>query len=301
MVNVDNTADVDLRIGGLAVVFQNNWTFDVLQVANKTATTITFASEVQKSFNVDDTVAPVRLALGRATSRSSRPPKNLEEFRLRFTVVDNHTGALTGDTSGFSTFDSLVLLDDCNLIEGSTNIERRISVTIIDNGVGQPFQEPVWDKNKRAHPKTFSTRSRAELLSVRRLLTALNGPQKSFYIPTFDEDLLVTQDIGSGSDKMTIENIGYTRFVQSREPKATFRITFTDGSDLERTVQSSTELSVDEEELTLDATWGVTKTVAEIVRVEFYERVRIATPRVRIRHERIGSAKVGMPVVAVFD
>lgn len=301
VVNVDSTSDVDLRIGGLAAVFQNNWTFDVLQVVSKTATTITFASEVQKSFDIGDTVVPVRLAFGRATQRSSRPPKNLEEFRVRFLVVDNHTGALTGDTSGFSSFNSLVLLDDCNLIGGSANIERRISVTIIDNGVGQPFQEPVWDKNKRAHPKTFLALSRAALLAVRRLLIAFNGPQKSFYIPTFDEDLLVTQDIGSASDKMTIENIGYTRFVQSREPKATFRITFTDGTDLERTVQSSTELSVDEEELTLDTTWGVTKTVAEIVRVEFYERVRIATPRVRIRHERIGSAKVSMPVVAVFD
>jgi len=301
VVSVDSTTDVDLRVGGLATLLKSNEVFDVLTVASKTATTITFVSAIQQSFDIGDLVMPVRLTNGPPIVRGGRPPVNLEEFRMRFVVLDNHTGALTGDVSAFSSLNSLVLLDDCNLIDGSIAIERRIRVVGIDNQVGVPFQEPVWDVNKRSHPKTFLASSRAELIDIRRLLIELRGTQTPFYIPTFDDDLTVTQNIASGGSTMTVQNVGYTRFAQSREPFATFIITFDDGSSLARTITSSIELSVDEEELTLNTTWGVNKTVAEVVRVEFVELVRMATPRVRIQHQRIGLARVSMPLVAVFE
>jgi len=304
-VNVDSTADVDLRVGGVAVIMRDDGefdTFDVLTVASLTATSITFASEVQSSFLEGDRVMPGRLVQGPPRQQSRRPPVNLEDFRLQFVVVDNSTGALTGDVSAFSSLGGEVFLDDCNLIEGSAlGIDRQIRVATLDNEVGRRLQEPIWDALKRSFPKVFLAQSRAQLYAIRRLLIALRGPQVSFHVPTFDEDLVATQDIGSASDTLTVENIGYARFVAANEEMATIRATFDDGTEVIRTIQSATELSADEEELTLDTTWGVTKTVSEFVRIEFIDRVRIATPRVRIRHERIGSARVSMPLQQVFN
>jgi len=301
-VSVLGAADCDFRIGGLAVVFKDNDTFDVLTIATKSDTTITFSSAIQNSYSVGEFVYPVRTAHIAALVRGSRPPKNVENFRIRFRVVDNTTGVLTGDATPFSTYKTKVLLDECNLLEGgSLDVSRQARTVVIDNETGVVTQLPVWVAPKRDHQKGFFVQDRARMIEVRRLLTFLDGPRISFWIPTFDEDLLPTQDITSASDKLVIENVGYARFVGGQEQRRDIRATFTDGSQIEREIQSAIEIDDDEEELTLDTTWGVNKTVSEISRVEFLENVRFSGDEFRIRHEGIGRAKVFSPVRRVFD
>jgi hypothetical protein len=124
----------------------------------------------------------------------------------------------------------------------------------------------------------------------------------SFWIPTFIEDLTIQSDLVMGTVIMLIENINYTRFVNARESKRTFRIAFTDGTVLIREIESATELDADTEELTVSAPWPANRTVAEISRIEFLENVRLDTDSVVIRHENvIGRASVEVPVKVVFD
>lgn len=295
-------SEVDLRVGGLAVVFTDANTFDVLNLTAVTDTLLTAADPALNAYPAGTVVYPVRTARILRAVEGARASVELETFKITFEVTDNDTGALTGDTSGFSTHNSRVLLDDCNVVSGAEMQEQFTQrIHRIDNQTGIVSVVSPWDRNKRSHQKGFGMHSRAEILSFRRLQLALRGRQKAFYIPTFIEDLEVKATLSSGSNTMDIERIDYERFIQSREPKKTFRITFTDGTSLIRVVQSATGVDASTERLTLDTTWPANRTVDEVQRVEFYELVRNDSDDVVIRYPGIGQAACQMPVKQVFD
>lgn len=293
--------DIDLRVGGLAIVFTDANVFDVITIASLTDTTITATDPSVNSYPVGTTIMPLRTAVIRKMVSGAREIVNLETFKILFEVNDNDTGALSGDVSAFSTFGGKVLFDDCNVMSGQMGEEYKRRIYRIDNQTGVVAISATWDRNKRVHQKGFSLRNRLETLNFRKAMIAIGGRVKSFYIPTFSDDLTVAVDLSTGANTMDIERIEYERFVQSREPKVTFKITFTDGTSLVRVVQSATGVDATTERLTLDTTWPANRTVAEIVRVQFYEQSRFAADNVVINHQRIGLASSQMPVLQVFD
>lgn len=298
---VTGADEVDFRVGGLAVVLTDNRTFDIINISAVTATTITAADVSLNGYAVGTPVMPVRIARISRTVDGRRALNELETFGIEFESTDNDTGALTGSTAGFSSYNGRVLLDDCNVVvrEMRQQYLRRIFVT--DNQSGIVTQASPWDRFKRVHQKGFVARSRAAILALRRLLIALDGRRTAFYIPTFFDDVTVSATLSVGGDTIDIDNIEYVRFAQSRDPKTIMKITFTDGTSLVRVVQSAATVSSTVERLTLDSTWPATRTVDEVQRVQFYELVRFDTDRLEIEYPRIGLAGLQAPVRAVFD
>jgi hypothetical protein len=298
---VTGADEVDLRVGGLAVVITDANTFDVITIDSLTATTITATDASLNAYPKDTLIMPLRAATVLKSIAGARALNNLETFKIIFEVVDNDTGALTGSTAAYSTYNGRVLFDDCNVVSGEMAEEYRRRIYRIDNKTGVVARSSTWDRNKRHHQKGFVLRSRLETLNFRRVLISLAGRQKAFYIPTFIEDLEVKANLTIGTSTMDIENIEYERFIQSREPKIIFRITFTDGTSLVRIVQSVANVDATTERLTLDTTWPANRTVAEISRVQFYELSRFGADNFVINHPRPGLASCQQPVVQVFD
>lgn len=299
--NVAGADDVDLRVGGLAIVFTNSTTFDVVKIVSKTDTLITVEDPSVNAYSLGTTLMPLRSATIVGQQSGQRAQNNLEQFKIIFEVTDNDTGALTGSTTAYPTHNGRVLFSNCNVMSGQMAETFRRRIYRIDNKTGKVNLSSAWDRNKRSHQKGFVFRNRSEIIDFRRVLVALNGRQKSFYIPTFIEDLEVKANLVISANTMDIELIGYERFIQSRIPKTIFRITFTDDTSLVRVVQSAAGVDSTTERLTLDTTWPAGRTVAEIERVEFYELVRFDADNFVMNYPRIGLAQSQVPVVQVFD
>lgn len=300
--NVRDISNADFRTLSLVAIFTDERTFDVLVVSAKTSTTITLQSATLNAYPVGTWVMPVRIVAAEQTIRGRRPPKTQETIVARFRVLDNDTGAPTGSTAGWSTFGSKVLLDrvymDGTEIDGS--YERKL--VIADSRTGIIVQSAPWDRHKHGFPVGFRVNTRADKWKLRQLFLALRGRQTSLWCPTFfDDDLVVTQNLASGTNTMRIELVGYSKFVKSRQPKSTFKITFTDGSSLVRTITAATEFSTTEETLTLDANWPSTKLVSEVSTIQFYEMIRFDSDTVQFRHTGIERARVTIPAKVVFD
>jgi hypothetical protein len=298
---VSGADDVDLRVGGLAVIITDANTFDVITIAAKTDTTITASDPSLNAYPIATNIMPLRTANIARKPAASMSQNNLEMFKLVFEVSDNDTGAVSGSTAGYSSFNGKVLFDDCNVMTGEMAEEYARRIYRIDNKTGVVHVGSTWDRGKRSHQKGFVLRNRAEILAFRKLMHSLRGRQVSFYIPTFNDDLEVKATLGVGSNTMDIENIEYERFIQAREPKITFKITFTDGTSLVREVQSAAGVDATTERLTLDTTWPSTRLVSEVQRVQFYELVRFDADNIVIQYPRIGLATCQMPVIQVFD
>ena len=298
---VADTASVDLRVGGLVAIIQDSQVYDVATISSMTSNTITLSSPLVNSYSAGAEVMPTRIAFVKDVITADRYRNNVVEYTLAFDVFDNDTGVLSEDTSGFSTYAGKVLFDDCNVANDRTPDQLLKRAVRVDNGSGNITQFSAWDRNKHLSQKGFNARNRAEVMSLRKALLAIRGKQKSFWLPTFSDDLTPVSGVASGGSTIDISRIDYTRFVGARESKKTFKITFTDGTSLVREVASSITLSATQERLTVSSTWPSNKTVDEIVRIQFYELVRFDTDVITLTYDRAGFARTKLPVRVVFD
>lgn len=300
---VEATADVDLRVGGYAAIYESATKYDILVLSAVGANSVTFTTTpVLNSYSIGARVVPIRLGYIPNDPSILRHITKLDQIQIAFQVKDNTTGMFAGSTTGWSSYNSKVLLDDCNVIDGKSTQEKSVQkVTLIDNGTGRIELLTDWSTSRRESVKGFTARSRTEYLKLKKLLLALRGPQKSFYLPTFAEDLTAVADLVITGTTIDVANIGYTKNVISREPKATFRITFSDSTSLTRSIVSSTEVSATVERLTLNTTWPANRTVAEITRIEFLEESRFSTTSFTFRHQRVGFVQLSAPVRSLIS
>ena len=297
--------DVDFRVDGLAVVITDANVFDVITISAVTDTLITSSSASQFAYAANTRLIPVRSVRIRGGVRTKQFKfGDFEEFRITFENTDN-TGAPSGSSTDWqsNTYLGKILLDECNVAKVSIPVTLERKITVVDSVTGAVTQGSGWDRDKRVSVKGFRASGRAQLLDLKNLFRYLNGRQKSFYLPTFINDLNAAETLGSGQNFLDIERINYARFIENRDSKNTFRITFTDGSQLFRVIESSADHPTqdDQERLTLDTTWPSEKLVSQVTRIEWIELVRLDTDEVRYEYARIGLVKVNVPVRVVFS
>lgn len=294
---VAGAADVDFRVGGFAVIYESHTKFDVLSLSAVSDTSISFASSpLVNSYGAGARVAPVRIAILRSIPTGDRFPVVVQDYTLQLMVIDNETGALTGSTSGWSTYEGLVILDDCHGMAGPTlQVELEQRVRLIDSATGVARLLSRWPTSRRGTQRLFSMRSRAEIMRVRRLLIALNGRQKSFWQPTRSEDLTVVAPLASGGQAMDVVNVGYFRNVQQRAGKNHVRLTLSNETTLERQITASEEISATVERLTVDDAWPSTIAPEDVVRVEFIEPTRFDADEFVFNYARAGVATLRAP------
>jgi hypothetical protein len=299
-VNVDDTTLGDFRAGGLAIVYESETKFDALEVSSVGPTTVNFNTGLLNDYPAGTRVMPLRTAVTSEPTREKKHALNLGELAMTMRVLDNDLDL--SSVSGWPTYNSKVLLSDPNAIETTLDgtIERQI--TVFDGSTGKFSQSSTWNRARHGSAKTFISRTRSALWSIRRLLHALRGRQVSFYLPTFTQDVTLASTYVSGSAAMVIFNVGYTRFAKQRTPKLDLRITLKSGTVFTRTITNSAEIDANTEQITLSTTIGQTIQPADIFRMEFLEKVRIDTDEIVIEHRSSnGEARVGFPVKVVLE
>lgn len=294
------TANADWRVGGLGVVYLNETTFDVLQVASTTGTSVTFTSGTAFAYAAGAQVIPVRTGISDKSIQGQRYRLNGGRLAMRLHVTDNV--ASLASTSGQALYNGKVLLVAGNVSGEQFAEHYDREVVVIDGETGAIDQEPLSTVSQRGSSQTWFAGDPASLWAIRGLVWALRGRQVSAYLPTFMQDLQVTDPLVSGLSTINVTNVGYTQYVQSRQPRNVIRIVMTDGTYLVRTVLSSSVVSSVKETLTVDVAWASNVPTASIARIEYVEKVRLDSDQVTFQyHPGERSCKVSVPVRAVLE
>lgn len=311
VIPVRSTANADYRAGGLAIIYQDEVVFDALEIASFDGTLITFASPIANDYPSGVEVMPIRTAYANENIRGRRFPKGIGDRSITFDVIDNDVGSSFADATpfiaagtGIAAIDGRVLLDDPNALDGRTLSEgmtRRILE--IDGGTGSRVRVSPWDRSKRSHSKGFVSTTRARIWEIRRLLHFLKGRQKSFWIPTFYEDLIPAQTLVQGSTAFVIENVGYSRFVLQCQSRNFIRVQrAVDGEFRYHEITGSAGLDAQTEQLTISPGWDEDYEPEEIARVDMFTLVRTDTDTIEVLHaDPNGSSLVSFPVIEVFE
>lgn len=283
---VEATDYADFRTDGLVVIYDSDQHFDVHTLqAVASSTELTLASGIGTAHTQGAIVAPVRTAVVVGQVGGTRYVANAATLQVSFRVKDNDIDI--ADTSGFDSYNSKVLINGHNGVRGQLKEAFDQNLIVIDNATGITYQTSFWDSNRHTMFLTLLAVGRQQSWETRQMLHALRGRQTSFYLCSFSKDLTPVDDLASGSNFMTVANVGYSRFVRQRQPRDVIRVVFNDGtSPIIRTVLSSTEDDADEETLTLGTNWPATYTVSQIRRVEFVQKVRYDSDEIAIEHDR---------------
>ena len=301
-ITVPQTAYRDFRVGSLVVILESQSTFDVLEIDSLTATTIDFTSPTVNAYLAGTPVYPLNTCRANPVVRGGRWPIGLRRMRIDFEPTTNDLGI--EDLSAFSSFSGSLLLDNGNSILGTVVGDAfEQEVIRIDGEVGLVFRESPWDRHKRRHEFTLRASGRQAVWEMRQMLWAIRGRQVPFWVPRDSEDLVPVANLVSGANTIDVTNVGYQQFVRDRQPKNVIRVNFVDGSSpLIRTVTGSTMTSSTVDQLTLDGTWPSTITPAEVSKVDYLEKVRFDTDRIRMSFDSSGHrARMIAPVKTVFE
>lgn len=298
-VTVDTT-NADFRVGGIAILYEDQFNFEALEIDSLTASSITFTSPTDREHLAKNTsVMPLRTAYANVNNaREQHMLQGQQRLELVFTVIDNTD---LSDASAFPTYQGQVLLDEPNLVRGAAITEGwTVPVQRFDPVAGNLLQEGERDRAKISSVKTFYAAGAARLWQVRQLLHALQGGVQPFWLPSFRPDMRVVTDIGASAGSFTIRNIGFTDFVAQRLPWKHLRLVLNDGTTFIREITASSVIDTDTESISIDTAFsGSPITVAEIKRVELLALVRMKKDSVTLEHTHPGYASVSMEVVTV--
>jgi hypothetical protein len=294
-----DTQYADFRDGGLAIIWASETVYDALEVLSHTASSLTFTSALTQNFDGGTTlVMPLRTALTNSEVRVERYAVNMDKVPLTFNVLDNDVDL--ADTSAFSAYNSKVLLDEPNLMDGDTlPVALHQELLRLDNGAASLVQVADWLAPQTHTQKGFLCTSRQRLWEIRGLLHALRGQQVSFYLPTFYHDMVVASDISNGSSLMDIENIGYTRYINGQAPCNVVSVELANGTVHIKQILSSVVVSDSVERLTLSNTWSSSILAADVARVSYVKLARLSSDRITLEHSNTGVTNVMVPVVEV--
>jgi hypothetical protein len=126
---------------------------------------------------------------------------------------------------------------------------------------------------------------------------ALRGRQVSFYLPTFNNQLTVTQQLNNGTaNSCSSPTWGTGRFVQARAgPQHHPASRKTDGTLLVRKFSAPPSVSLHRGAADLDAYVAGNIPVAQVANIDFYEKVRFDSDRITFQHLRPGRLQVSAP------
>lgn len=293
-VTVSSLANMDLRVGGLAMVAQTdpndsqNILADVLEVDHfgSPENTVTFTSETTQAFSPVNgaVVVPVLACLAQQRIVLARQGTDFGEYRMTFLSTDNQVDL--SDTTPFTTYQGKVLLDDPNFLPGKSYTEQlNHKNTRIDYDVGRidAFSSKLLGVSTL--PKRWQNNSNLEEWQRRGLLYALRGKQVSFFLPSFQKDFQLVADVGVSSANIDVQNVGYTSYVGARSPLRDIEIVLNDGTITRHRITGSSEVSTAVERLTISPIASQDFTVAEVKRISYLHQNRFDTDSPTIVHK----------------
>lgn len=301
----------DFRPGQQAVLYQDEQTYEVLTAITLSGGAIGFTTPLANNWPVGTEVYPLRDCIVSGPVRSKRYPSNATEYSFQFGVLDASVNLFTGvlptgssltfSTMGFGTDSAVLVLSDPNAMASSLSEVSDANLTILDSSTGPFSNFTYWTQARRSTQKAFVTHTRQDLWAVRVLLHSLKGQQQSFFLPVFSKDVVPNAGLTIGTSTMTVVNNGFTVYVSGKARKYV-RVEFADGTHVDNVISSAVVNSSAQETLTFLDTWPATVPLANILRVTFYEKVRIANDDININHVSLnGEATVQFAVKAVIE
>jgi hypothetical protein len=267
--------------GGLAVVFSDPFTYEVLEVASVGASSITLARATASTWPATATIYPARLARLADQVALPRWSGQASSARLAFEMVT--PADYTADAGAVTYRGRPVLTDKPNWV-GGFELELSRKLAELDAMTGARVYDDESGIPSARQRMRWTLTSRAEQDTYRRLLYALRGRRGSVWVPTWTDDLVLVATIASGASNIDVDWTGYTRQLNQDTGRRDVRIELASGTILYRRITGAVEVSATVERLSVDAVFPSTIEPADVVQVSFLTLARLDADAIELAH-----------------
>jgi hypothetical protein len=278
-----DTADRQFAAGGLVCVWVDEYTYEALSIVTVAAHAVTVSSPTQFAWSggPGTRVLPVFLCRLPSSVDIQRFSSEIDQADLQFIgEAQQPAPAPSISPTQYRGFDVLELAPNWESTlkrsykRSLVTIDPKVGpIAVIDKGgsaiVGQDFP---WWIDGHANVTMF----RAFIL--RRL-----GQLNPFWIPTWDQDLVLAADVGSADGGILIQSEFYSRFLFSSPARRFVAFIPIDGSgNVYRQITAAVDNGNGTETLTLDSATGKTFAKAATM-ISFLTLARLASDKVEIK------------------
>jgi hypothetical protein len=297
-VTVTNAENADYRTGGLLALWRDNQHHEVMEISSISANTLTLKQALTRAWPAGTKVFPARFARLDGDLTVARPTDALANTRLRF---------LLEDASNVTAVDAATVYRNYRVLEWSPNRIDDIDTTwrrkldTLDYGTGLVTNDDLAGQPILLQKLLFYFENRSAIAGFRSWLHARMGRAVPFWLPTFGTDIIVTRNIATADQSVTVQNMGYARYIASPALRRDIVIRTVGGQVYRRRITGATELSDDEEILTLDNALGISLSAVKILRVSFLNLVRLESDAIELFWETDALVRVGFETRTVKD
>jgi hypothetical protein len=209
-----DTSDRLFAAGGLVAIWKDEYTFEALSIDSVASDHIVTTSPTQFAWTAGPgtRVVPVFLCRIPASQNLSRFSSEIDQVDIQFIPEAGQPApAPTTSPTQYKGFDVLEILP--NWADAPLRRTYRRSLVTLDPKIG-PIE--VVDKGGSAvvlHEFPWWLDGHANITKFRAFMLRRFGQQKPFWVPTYDQDLVLANDVLSTDSGMRVKSEFYTRFL----------------------------------------------------------------------------------------
>lgn len=186
--------------------------------------------------------------------------------------------SLGGPYLGFS-----VLTLEPNASEPSKYDYDRM-IEVLDNSTGLPTQVDTAQRTFPRQDYQWLLDGRAQHKAFERMLYGARGRAIPFWVPTYQQDMVLAADAAPGATSITVEQCGFTLYGGPRWDRQNIRILLADGTAVFRRI-TGCAIAGDNELITFSGGLPAGVTRANVVQISFMALMRFDQDAFEIHHK----------------
>lgn len=286
-----DTQYADYRENGVLLVWESDTHFLASEVLAVGDSSIVLKSPLLKSFNTAH-VTPLVLGTAPDGLQFQRHAHNTAFASTRFLVID---GAHYQDENlRFPQYLNRDVMTDNIVIQGSQNEVIERDIKSFDNQRGLMAIETEYNDSTQSRFMGWSLESRDELWQLKAWFQQLKGKQRAFWLPTWNDDLVVMEPIGATAAAITVNNTGFSLYYRANH----LLLELKDGRQFYRKTLGCVENEDGHEVIGIDKALGELVPIKVIKRLAFLDLVRLDTDRIEFSYRLGGAVDIAVPVIS---
>lgn len=288
---VFDTSDADYRDGGFALVWEDSDTYEAVEIDTVAGGQLNLSGSLVNSYS-NAIVMPLRR--GRLLDRVlelTRDGTVYATSNMTFTLLDGID--LSAGATPYTTHSTYEVMEDRPVAFDSLSTSVFWPQYVLDNGTNEPYADTTRSKGFMGHTATWTSQAGTDMYALREWLHSIKGRWKSFWMPSYNADLVLTADIGSADTTITITHIDFTTLYTT----ADIMILLNDGTRYYRAVTASVDNGTTET-LTISAL-GANVAAADVDMISIMRLSRFDADRQEFIHYTNGQSQITIPVVQV--
>lgn len=275
------TDTYSFRAGDFAVIYQDEDTYEVVQIDSFTSSQINTKYPIQSSWPSGTVVYPVVVARLPTSVAQQRLTDDVISGRAIFNTSPEETYPYLPDATAPTTYDGLEVITDQPNWREAIDYEFSREFMTLDAGVGPVAYYDKEKVSRVSRPYAWFLKSRTEILNFRKFIQRMRGQVKTCWVPSWHDDFEVVGTTGSTSASLTIDGTEFADLVGVNTSRDRIMVRLNDGTIFYRKITTVT-VGSGSTVLGLNANFGRTITPSDVKSVHLLLLCRFATDKIVI-------------------